>query len=679
MQQTREITYDYDAAGNVTEVTDADGYVTTNLYDDAGRLVETERPGAAVTGYAYDLLGRLTVKTLPDSTTLTHDYDDAGQLVEIDPSVSGATSITYGYDDAGRRVQMVDSTGTTTTAYDAAGRLTSETDGNGNLVGYDYDALGRLIALTYPSNDAVGYSYNAAGEMVGLTDWNANSISFTWTLDGELATRIDPNGVTSTRAYSNRGELTSIDVNTTVDELLSIAYGYDDAGQLISREFGGASYPDSAADYEYDALGQLAATDYSGDYESSSAGQLLQLANGSLLGYDGAQQLEDITPASGPVTEFTYDANGARASATTGSSVTDYEYNAYGALTSVDDGTSVIEYEVDGAGLRRTRTEGAGSSEFAWATRGSIPLLLSDDDYAYVYGPGSSPVMQVTASDETEFLYADIVGSTALLVNDDATATGHLEYTEYGAVIGTGGTLETAMQYTGNWADQVTGLLYLRARDYDPITGQFISVDPLVYETQQPYAYAGNNPLLLTDPLGLATCKGSSDVGCNIGMNLAAIGMGIGDAVTFSPIALLFGETSLTGVARNALGGKEAADELKSNGFYIFGSIWGGAATGPAVGGLATGLAFGGSRAAQALTPIAEANAAHMFRTATGHLPDTAANRLLLQTTVCAENFAFTRNGIDTFRRLLDDGTQVWVEVRNGVITNGGLNVIPRP
>lgn len=503
LPDSSEILYDYDAAGNVTEVTDADGYVTTNVYDDAGRLVETERPGSSVTTYAYSLLGQLTVQTVPDSTTLTYDYDATGQLIEIDPSLTGAIATTYSYDDAGRRVGVVDSTGNTTVVYDAAGRLTSETDGNGNTVGYNYDALGRVSVLTYPSADTVTYAYNAASEMVSLTDWNSNTISFTWTLDGELATRSDPNGVTTTRGYSTRGELTSIDVDTSLDDLLSIAYGYDDAGQLVSREFTGDAYPDSAAEYEYDELGQLAATDYSGDYESSSGGQLLHLANGSSLGYDNAQHLEDITPDAGPATEFTYNDNGARINATAGSNSTDYEYDAYGALVAVDDGTSAIEYEVDGSGLRRTRTEGVEASEFAWATRGSIPLLLSGDDFAYVYGPGSSPVAQVTDTDDIEYLYADIVGSSVLLANDDATVTGYYEYSEYGAAVGTGGTLSTAMQYTGNWADPITGLLYLRARDYDPLTGQFISVDPLVGQTRQPYAYAMNNPLLLTDPSGL--------------------------------------------------------------------------------------------------------------------------------------------------------------------------------
>ena len=41
------------------------------------------------------------------------------------------------------------------------------------------------------------------------------------------------------------------------------------------------------------------------------------------------------------------------------------------------------------------------------------------------------------------------------------------------------------------------------ARWYDPNTGQFMSVDPLEQLTQQPYSYAGDDPINNTDPTGL--------------------------------------------------------------------------------------------------------------------------------------------------------------------------------
>ena len=63
--------------------------------------------------------------------------------------------------------------------------------------------------------------------------------------------------------------------------------------------------------------------------------------------------------------------------------------------------------------------------------------------------------------------------------------------------------MDSAFGFTGAWTDAVTGLVHLRARDYDPATGQFLSVDPAVDSTRQPYAYTGNNPIQRTDPSGL--------------------------------------------------------------------------------------------------------------------------------------------------------------------------------
>ena len=40
-------------------------------------------------------------------------------------------------------------------------------------------------------------------------------------------------------------------------------------------------------------------------------------------------------------------------------------------------------------------------------------------------------------------------------------------------------------------------------RYYDPTTDQFLTVDPVLAKTGQPYAFAGNNPLNASDPLGL--------------------------------------------------------------------------------------------------------------------------------------------------------------------------------
>jgi RHS repeat-associated protein len=52
------------------------------------------------------------------------------------------------------------------------------------------------------------------------------------------------------------------------------------------------------------------------------------------------------------------------------------------------------------------------------------------------------------------------------------------------------------------YTDPETGLIYMRARYYDPQTGQFLTRDPLETQTRQPYSYAGDSPTNYADPSG---------------------------------------------------------------------------------------------------------------------------------------------------------------------------------
>lgn len=87
-----------------------------------------------------------------------------------------------------------------------------------------------------------------------------------------------------------------------------------------------------------------------------------------------------------------------------------------------------------------------------------------------------------------------------------------------------------------------------------------------------------------------------------------------------------------------------------------------------------------GVAAANTAVPIAEGNAAHIFRSDLGHLAqDTLANRAVIQS--AADSGVLVRTtpaGVQTFYQLLPDGTQAWARVFRGEITNGGVNVVPR-
>jgi hypothetical protein len=93
---------------------------------------------------------------------------------------------------------------------------------------------------------------------------------------------------------------------------------------------------------------------------------------------------------------------------------------------------------------------------------------------------------------------------------------------------------------------------YLRARYFDPSTGQFVSRDPAVAMTRQPFAYVHGNPLNATDPTGLCDFW---DVGCEARAAAAAAAGGVAAGVGLAhdylavPVAH-FAPTVLVGMRR---------------------------------------------------------------------------------------------------------------------------------
>ena len=71
----------------------------------------------------------------------------------------------------------------------------------------------------------------------------------------------------------------------------------------------------------------------------------------------------------------------------------------------------------------------------------------------------------------------------------------------------------------------------------------------------------------------------------------------------------------------------------------------------------------------------------HIFRKADGHLEDTPENRQLLLDLANDVNCHAGKDvyGNDWHFKELDDGSQLWISSRNGIIQEGGLNHPPRP
>ncbi|WP_290681585.1 RHS repeat-associated core domain-containing protein [Halothiobacillus sp. 15-55-196] len=98
----------------------------------------------------------------------------------------------------------------------------------------------------------------------------------------------------------------------------------------------------------------------------------------------------------------------------------------------------------------------------------------------------------------------DQVGSVVDTVDPQGQVTARLKYDSYGTITSSSGTLPDH-RYAGLYAHPQSGLYLATYRAYDPKIGRWLSRDPIREAGGvNLYAYVLNNPLLYTDPSGLA-------------------------------------------------------------------------------------------------------------------------------------------------------------------------------
>lgn len=207
---------------------------------------------------------------------------------------------------------------------------------------------------------------------------------------------------------------------------------------------------------------------------------------------------------------YTYNSDGEQLSATQGSTTTaSATWNGAASLTGYSDSAAdMTSASYNGDGLRQVSSStpaggSAVSQGYVWNVEGSLPQVLMDGTNAYIYASGVAPAEQVNlATGAVTYLVTDSLGSVRGTVSGSGSLTGTTNYDAWGNPETAGGlAASTPFGYAGGYTD-ADGLVYLLARYYSPATWQFISVDPLVEQTSQPYAYAGGNPVSATDPTG---------------------------------------------------------------------------------------------------------------------------------------------------------------------------------
>jgi RHS repeat-associated protein len=100
----------------------------------------------------------------------------------------------------------------------------------------------------------------------------------------------------------------------------------------------------------------------------------------------------------------------------------------------------------------------------------------------------------------------DGLGSVAALTDSSGTVVASYSYEPFGTLKSSTGTLSNPYRWLGAlgvYFDTATGLYKMGTRYYDPALGRFTQVDPIAGASHNPYDYAGQDPINLTDPDGL--------------------------------------------------------------------------------------------------------------------------------------------------------------------------------
>ncbi len=485
----------YDQAGNIASQVNGVGQATTYAYDALNRQTSSTDANGRVTTDSYDAAGNRVGVTDPEDRTTSTAYNADNEAISVTYSDGVTPNVTYAYDADGQRTSMTDGTGTTTYTYDALHRLTGDTQGGGQSVAYAYDLAGNLITLTYPGGKVVTRTYDAANRLTGVTDWLSHATTFVYDNDGNLITQKDPNGVTSTTKYDKDDRPTKL-TDRGAKTLLSLSDSRDALGQVTKESAKGTTVT-----FGYDASDRLTSSNVGpSPLDYNQASELTQ-AGTTAYSYDPASELTSTNSGSGSTT-YGYDSLGERTSATppTGP-VSGYSYDQAGVLTGFTQGTTAATYAFNGDGLRMSKSVNGTASSFVWDMADGLPLVLSDGTSSYVTGPGGFTFEQVNGS-TISYLFHDQLGSTRLITDGSGNNIATYTYNPFGTIATHTGTATTTFGFAGQYTDPETGLQYLRARFYDPATGDFMSVDPLQEITSNDYLYAANNPINAIDPSG---------------------------------------------------------------------------------------------------------------------------------------------------------------------------------
>lgn len=569
-------TYEYDLLGRQTKAVDPDKGTSRSVYDDRGQLTTSEdsRPDTPALWHGYDNLGRQTQLREGSFTGALRAewiYDTiSGAKGHLAKSIRYSDGNAYSaevvaYDRLYRPLR------TSVTIPSSEGALQGT-----YLSATSYSVSGTVQAIGYPKAGAlaaasVAYTYeDRTLRPIALSSSQGLSAKTSYSLTGkprkyELS-KSGSKTIEATNTYEwgtqrlstfrvDRQDIAGVDQHNT--------YRYDQAGNVLSVSDASRSGTDTQC-FAYDGLRRLTeawtqSTSACADKPGSVLGGPAPYWHSysyDKVGNRQTETLHDTTGSTTQDTERTYAYSGAgnpqphtltsvTTAGPTGTSRDTYTYDESGnTLTRRLGGdTQGLTWDVEGHLAKVTeRVEGGSAkvTEYLYDTGGNrligrsptaTILYLGDTEITlakgsntpkatryYSLGGGHQAVQQNDGS--VSITLADHHGTAQLSID---TATDQLTQRRtlpFGGIRGTEPTKWPGTKgFVGGTDDtKTTGLTHLGAREYDPSTGRFISVDPIL-NTADPlslngYSYGNNNPLTISDPTGLINAMPRSG-GCD--------------------------------------------------------------------------------------------------------------------------------------------------------------------
>lgn len=554
--------WEYDTWNRVKKITYPDEEEVTYFYNRGGELhaitskKEAQQNEDIISQLGYDKFGQRTYLRYGNGTETEYTYEDERRRLELmTVSNSNRTFINNAYEyDILSNVTGIINTPDALSAGEIGGSVTYE---------YGYDNLNRLTTATgiFTGRNATDDGLERQQYTLAMEYDNLHNITSKQQLHQSApgdtgGTWTDIPATTYSLDYQDD---TNDGYGTADFNIAGYQYNQPHAPRkIIDKPY--VVSPDSDKKtkiYDYDANGNL--TDITQTTGESEAVEKLRT---NLWDEENRLRAVDITPdAEGvrPIAIYTYDAGGERILKHSNTSVSIYLNGKKVADEIQTDATlypsgmlvaRVIpgEDEESPATLGYTKhyysgtqrvsskigtTENLGDFLQDWFTQGTggpVDVVGSSNDVilnaqegvVQVYteldiepaptfesSPVFIPVQSFTHGDaETEqyWFHPDHLGSSNYITNLAGEVSQHMEYFAFGEtfVEEHRSSNNSPYKFNSKELDEETGWYYYGARYYDAKTSVWLSVDPLMEQTMQPYQYTYQNPIRYIDPTGMS-------------------------------------------------------------------------------------------------------------------------------------------------------------------------------